>query len=408
MQDFQLRCEAAPDLFIRYDYPSLLDKSRSAIAEVLGVPHDTIVFLPNATTGINTVLRNIIYKEGDVILYFSPSIYGACERSIEYICETTPATSHSIPVTFPSSDAKINEDFIVAIKRLKEQGKTPKLAMFDAIVSMPGVRFPFELLVKTCREHGILSLVDAAHSIGMLCPSTDIRLGELDPDFWVSNVHKWMCVPRGCAAFYVPKRNQEIMRSTLPTSHGFVPKGDKGAKLLNPLPAKKGANVKSQFVGMFEFVGTVDNAPYLCVPTAIEYRKNRLGGEVAIATYLKNLAKRAGEIFVEVLGTEVMENEEGTLGRCSFSNVRLPLDSAAIAKEAKVDELGVGGLVRDYICERLIKDHKTFMQLMFHEGSWWVRLSSAVYLEEEDFEKGAQVLKQVCEKIASGGWTADA
>jgi selenocysteine lyase/cysteine desulfurase len=62
----------APDPFIRYDYPKLLDESRAAIAKVLNAPLSTVVFVPNATTGVNTIIRNIVWDSDgkDEILYF--------------------------------------------------------------------------------------------------------------------------------------------------------------------------------------------------------------------------------------------------------------------------------------------------------------------------------------------------
>ncbi len=69
---FQEACELAPDPFIRYKYPKLLDESRAAIANVLNAPLSGVVFVPNATTGVNTVIRNIVWDSDgkDEILYF--------------------------------------------------------------------------------------------------------------------------------------------------------------------------------------------------------------------------------------------------------------------------------------------------------------------------------------------------
>jgi selenocysteine lyase/cysteine desulfurase len=75
------KSEERPDAFIRYSYPVLLDESRKAIADYLNAPVGNCVFLSNATTGVNTVLRNIVFKPGDVIIYFA-TIYGACGKSV--------------------------------------------------------------------------------------------------------------------------------------------------------------------------------------------------------------------------------------------------------------------------------------------------------------------------------------
>jgi selenocysteine lyase/cysteine desulfurase len=46
---------------------------------------------------------------------------------------------------------------------------------------------PWETLVQACKEMNILSLIDGAHGIGHIDLS---HLGEVDPDFFVSNCHK--------------------------------------------------------------------------------------------------------------------------------------------------------------------------------------------------------------------------
>lgn len=82
-REFQDESEARPDEFIRYTYPRLLDESREALGKLLNVPTSTVVFVPNATTGVNTVLRNLVWNEDgkDEILYFS-TIYGACGLTV--------------------------------------------------------------------------------------------------------------------------------------------------------------------------------------------------------------------------------------------------------------------------------------------------------------------------------------
>jgi selenocysteine lyase/cysteine desulfurase len=185
MRQFQDAVEARPDDFIRYQYPKLLDESREAIAKLLNAPAETIVFVPNATTGVNTVLRNLVFQPGDVILYTS-TIYGACHKTIEYICETTPAESVCVEYTMPVEDEWLVEQFKKKIEEVKSSGGRVKVALFDTVVSMPGVRLPFERLIKVCKDLSVLSLIDAAHGVGHI----DLDLAALDPDFLVSNCHK--------------------------------------------------------------------------------------------------------------------------------------------------------------------------------------------------------------------------
>ncbi|KAF2187883.1 PLP-dependent transferase [Zopfia rhizophila CBS 207.26] len=399
MRKFQDQAEARPDDFIRYTYPKLIDESRAAMSKVLKAPVETLVFVPNATTGINTVLRNLIFKPREKIIYFA-TIYGACEKTVTYITETTPAEAVKIQYTYPVEDDWLVEEFKRKVHEEKEKGCNVKVAIFDTVVSMPGVRVPFERLTEACRELGVLSCVDAAHGAGHV----NLELERLDPDFLVSNCHKWLFVPRGCAIFYVPLRNQHLLRSTLPTSHGFTPFPKPGVKYHNPLPA----STKSAYVINFEFVGTIDNAPYLCIPEAIKFRES-IGGEETIQSYCHQLAKDAAKRAAEILGTEVLENSTGTLTNCCLSNVKLPLsldEIQSIALKAGIDQDSVGTVVRDWMSRAVIDGFGTFMAFMFYGDAWWVRLSAQVYLEIEDFEWAAQTLKQLCGRVADGEFAA--
>ena len=97
---------------------------------------------------------------------------------------------------------------------------------------------------------------------------------------------------------------------------------------------------------------------------------------------------------------EVMENAEGTLTNCFFSNVRLPLSFEALVQK----DSGKAWDILLWISSTLIKDYDTFMGLNFHAGAWWVRSSGQVYLTNEDFEWATKVLKEVCERVEKGEW----
>lgn len=178
---YQDLLEANPDKFLRYDFPRLLDESRAAVAALVNVDPDNLVLVPNATGGINTVLRNLEYKPGEKIAYFS-TIYGACEKTIDHITRTTPAQSIKIDLVYPISDEELLNEF----RTVLETYPRIKVAVFDTVSSLPGARMPFEKLAELCREAGVLSLIDGAHGIGHL----PLDLGKLDADFFVSNCHK--------------------------------------------------------------------------------------------------------------------------------------------------------------------------------------------------------------------------
>jgi len=392
---YQSLYEARPDPFIRYEYPKLLDQSRAAVAKFLQVPEETVVFVSNATVGINTVFRNIKWnKDGrDVVISFS-TIYEACGKVIDFASDYSDGlvTGKEIPLTYPLEDDEILQKFRDAVKEIEAEGKRARFCLMDVVSSRPGVVFPWEKLVAVCKELGVSSVVDGAQGIGMV----KLDLTAADPDFFVSNCHKWLHVPRGCAVFYVPVRNHHLIATTLATSHGYVSK--KGR--ISPLPPSS----KSTYVRNFEFVGTLDDSPYLCVPHAIEWRRDVLGGEEKILAYLWDLNKTGAKLIAEQLGTEVMDNSQGTLTNCAMSNVALPIWVGKLGAKGKETDTVLPADESDkafqWLLTTLIDDYKTFIALFIHDGRFWVRLSAQVYLDLDDFKYGADALQAACDRIA--------
>nr|OQO28463.1 hypothetical protein B0A51_05542 [Rachicladosporium sp. CCFEE 5018] len=318
-------------MFIWYEYRThLLDDSRRVIENYLKAPSDTCVYVPNATTGIESVLRNL---------------------------QTTPFQTRGVAFTLPVTHAAICKLFEQTIESVLEDGQRPILALYDTISTCPGVRLPFEALTKICKRYDILDCIDGVHGIGQLL----IDLTSLDPDFFTSNAHKWLYVPRPCAVLYVPNRIQHLMRPTLPTSF----------------------RMEEPFAGNFAYVGTLNDAPYLC------------SGEAAVMGYMLDLARKGGATVAEKLGTEVMENEAGELGNCTFAVVRLPIDVGEFAA-------GYAPKLSAKICAWVQKtmtfDHETAVVVFFYNGKCWVQLSAQVYLTLEDFEIAGDLLVKACDQ----------
>lgn len=220
---------------------------------------------------------------------------------------------------------------------------------------------------------------------------------------------------------YVPIRHQHLMRSGLPTSHGFVPLP---GILAGSTPDSKGGDTfaqslppsgSSSFETLFEFVATNDNIPYLCIPDAVKFREEVCGGEEKIINYLQDLAHDAGNLVAQILGTEVLseayaktDTRKSEVRRCAFANVRLPLayddgtgrhqDSGlkTIIKNSEVNA------VSRWIEYELTHTHKTFVPTYKHAGWMWVRMSAQIYLELDDFKWLGEVLKGLCEQVTLG------
>ncbi|KAK1143533.1 hypothetical protein N8T08_006339 [Aspergillus melleus] len=418
---FQSTAESRPDLFLRRTHSAHLDAARSAIANLLNARVSECVFVKNATTGVNTVLTNLDFQPTEVLVYFD-TIYGGVERGLQHLSDKRGLCTRKVEYAFPIHGEGIVDRFREVVEAVRREGKTAKVALFDTIVSMPGFRFPFERLVEVCREMGVLSLLDAAHAVGQV----ELDLGKLRPDFLTSNCHKWLYTPRSCAVLYVPHRNQHLIRTTLPPSWGFIPRPGPSStpSTSNPSPTPP---EKSPFEYLFEYTATTDDSAYLCVPAALDFRKNVCGGEARIYEYCESLANEAADLVAEALGTDVLQepglgvNGEGSLfRRCAMTTVRLPVrvvesgvqgqDQREEGERKKVTVEGkdgkmvavvpraLVGAVLGWFREELFQKG-TFVPVFEYQGCLWTRLSAQVYLERSDFEWLAGVLKELCAKV---------
>jgi hypothetical protein len=92
-------------------------------------------------------------------------------------------TVSEIQLLFPTTPQQIIDLFRNHVKSLPKVEGNKHVAIIDSIISNPGALIPWQEIVKICKEEGIWSVVDAAHSIGQ---EQKIDLTEAAPDFWVS------------------------------------------------------------------------------------------------------------------------------------------------------------------------------------------------------------------------------
>ncbi|KAG6844153.1 hypothetical protein H0H87_009396 [Tephrocybe sp. NHM501043] len=178
-----MQIEANPDLFHRLEFQPLLIDVRRRVAQLIGADVDEVVFVSNASMGVNTILRNFEWEEGDTLISFNTT-YGSVDKTVRHLGDVIPRPNvKQIQLLFPMTHQEIIttvKEFIAANPAV--EGKKTVI-IIDSIISNPGVKLPWKELVKLSKGAGFWTVVDAAHSIGQ---ETDINLSESKPDFWVS------------------------------------------------------------------------------------------------------------------------------------------------------------------------------------------------------------------------------
>jgi len=361
--------ESNPDRWMRFTYTPRLTNVRQRIAALIGAKTDECVLVANASYGISTVLRNIEWQKDDIIVAFNIT-YNSVARTARYISDTPPHPVVSeITLGFPTTPVKVVAQFRDHLRRLPRKNGQKVVAIIDSISSLPGTLMPWKEMVQVCKEEGVLSVIDAAHSIGQ---ETNLDHNKADPDFWTSNCHKWLYAKRSCAVLYVPLRNQHFIKSSFPTPATYLSPSD-----------QNGPN----FVEQFDWIATIDFVPYLSVATALDFRQ-WLGGEEKINAYCRQIAIQGSKRLAQILGTDVLDpTGEMTL---NMANVRLPLPPNLQPQAAVMGKMK----------KKLILERNMYASIFFLEGmGWWARCSAQVWTEVGDFEKLGKALVEVCSEV---------
>jgi isopenicillin-N epimerase len=245
------RLEREPVRFLARELEGALDGSRRALGDFLGADPEGIAFVPNATTGVNTVLRSLHLRRGDEILT-TDHAYPACKNALHRLAADTGAVVVEAEVPFP-----ITSPVEVVDSLLPRVGPRTRACLIDHVTSPTGLVLPVATLVTKLQDAGVDVIVDGAHAPGMVPLAVD----AIGAAYYTGNCHKWLCAPKGSAFLYVRHDKRDGIRP-LAVSLGY----------------RSGRSDRPPFRLQFDWVGTGDPTPYLCVSDAIRYMGSLLPG----------------------------------------------------------------------------------------------------------------------------------
>ncbi|MBM4060091.1 MAG: aminotransferase class V-fold PLP-dependent enzyme [Planctomycetes bacterium] len=276
-QELRAQPQQEPVRFLHRELEARLDPAREELARTVGCAAEDLVFVPNATTGVNTVLASLPLRSGDEILCTDHE-YNACRNALERVAARCGARIVTASVPFPLQSVQQVVDAVFA-------AVTPRtvLLLLDHVTSPTGLVLPVGPIAQALADRGIDTLVDGAHAPGML----PLDLRTLGAAYYTGNCHKWLCAPKGSALLYVRRDRQQGLRP-LAISHG----------------ANSPRTDRSRFQLEFDFTGTADVTPFLCVPAALRFLGSLLpGGLPALQAHNRELTLFGRERLCSALGT---------------------------------------------------------------------------------------------------------
>ena len=252
-QGWQRELERNPVEFLSRRSAALLAEARSALAAFLGTRAESLVFVSNATTGVNTIARSLRLGAGDEILSTNHE-YGACDNAWSIACRSNGASyvKQSIPLPYEGDEAFIEQLW---------RGVTPRTrAIFLSHITSPtALVFPIAAVCRRARAEGLPTIVDGAHAPGQI----GVDLDAIGADFYAGNCHKWMCAPKGAAFLHARPEHHGALDGLV------VSWGDHAE--LHGVTAHDPYTGSDPLARRHQWGGTRDIAGFLAVPAAIDF-----------------------------------------------------------------------------------------------------------------------------------------
>lgn len=249
---WQLEMERNPVAFLGRRSAELLAQARASLGAALGARGDDLVFVPNATTGVNVVAKSFPLEPGDEVLSTDLE-YGACDAAWQRVCAQRGAHFRRIEIPLPFEREQVVE------RLMSSATARTRLITLSHVTSTTALILPVADVCAAARERGIASLVDGAHAPGQIALDID----AIDADFYVGNAHKWLCGPKGSGFLHARPERQALVDATV-VSWGYAV----GVGGHSGFDAYLG---RTPFERRLQWQGTRDISAWLAVPVAIDF-----------------------------------------------------------------------------------------------------------------------------------------
>jgi isopenicillin-N epimerase len=334
--------ERNPVEFLGRRSAALLRQAREALAGFVGARADDLVFVPNATTAVNTVAQSLDLRPGDEVLATDHE-YGACDATWQRVCAARGAVYRRVEVPLPFEPA----GFVARL--LAAAGPRTRLLFASHVSSTTAVVFPVAALCAAARARGLLTLIDGAHAPGLV----PLDLQALGADFYAGNLHKWVCAPKGAGFLHARPEHHERLHAGV-TSWGYA----EGTGGHSGFDAYLGHSTLER---RLQWQGTRDITPWLAVPDAIAFHRRHADPHGCRARALALMHRVAARSALAPVAPDA----------CLTQMVPLPVrcsDPEALRR-------------------RLSEAHRIEVPVTGHGGRHFVRASVQVYNSDEDLQR---------------------
>ena len=355
--EYRARLEAEPVRFLVRELEPLLDAARRDVAAFIRAEPEDVVFVPNATAGVNAILRSLDLDEHDELLVTNQE-YNACRNTLDYVAQLAGAKVVAVEIPFPIASPDVVVDRVLAAVT-----ERTRVLLIDHVVSQTAIINPVERLVQEMSARGIDTLVDGAHAPGMF----PLDVTAIGAAYYTGNLHKWVCAPKGAAFLHV-RRNRRFGVRPIAISHG----------------ANSMRSDRPRLWLEFDWTGTFDPAAWLAAADAIRFVPTLVpGGWPEVMRRNHELALRGRDLVAGALGIDAPAP-----GNMIGSMASLPLPDAPP---------GTPGGDNDPLHNLLFDRHQIEVPVMPwpHPPKRLIRLSAQLYNREDEYAELGRVLRSI-------------
>lgn len=361
------RMEAEPVRFFVRELEPAMDAARLALGAFLRADPEGLALVPNATTGINLVARSLDLQPSDEILILDHA-YNAARNALAGAAERAGARLVVAELPFPGATPGAAMEAV-----MRCVGPRTRLAMVDHVTSATAIVLPVAEIVAALSERGVDTLVDGAHSPGML----DVDVDAIGAAYYTGTCHKWLYAPKGSGFLHVRPELRSHVRP-LAISHG----------------ANSPRRDRSRFRLEHDWTGTTDPTALLSIPAGIEFGATLLpGGWHALRSRDRELTLAGRDALCDAVGVErpAPDSMLGSMAavplpRLERDGPQAPIDVYADPVHAALQRHGIQAAISPWPMQQ---DGRPWRRLL--------RFSVAPYVSRDDIDR---LVEAVPEAIA--------
>ncbi|KAH7476523.1 hypothetical protein PRIC1_000532 [Phytophthora ramorum] len=367
---FVNKMEMNPDRFMRREVPVMLRQAAKQLAQFVHADAEDLVFVTNATTGMNAVLQSLDLQNDDEVLCLNLT-YSAVLNTLRHLCYCTQEF-----VELKVVDVELPIESYDALVQQVVDAITPntRLAVLDHIASTTGFVLPLEKLIPIFHARSIPVLVDGASAPGQL----PLNLNELGADFYVGTAYKWLFGCKSCSFLHVSKPYQNTVRpvvTSLAYGQGFVEE--------------------------FAIQGTRDEANFLTIVSSLDFYESV--GVSRVYAHNKSLIDWAGNYLATTWKTnELLPAWQRAPFVC---NVRIPVEWPTTSEGAPMshdEALPLCDAIMDFLDDR----YRIVVRVVPFQSQLYVRISAQMYNERKDYEQLGQAMLELTSTPTLGDYLA--